>query len=61
MGGNEQRLRENIGASWVLAVLALGVGLMMLLWLSNRRWWARVVGLEPVLVSGSEVVVVVSA
>ena len=35
-------------------------GSSMLLWLSNRRW-GRLAGSEPVLVSGGEVVVVVSA
>ena len=39
-------------------VAVVGVGVMMLLCLSNRRWWARVVGSEPVVVSGSEVMVV---
>ena len=54
---NLSALREIVGSG----VAVVGVGVMMLLCLSNRRWWARVVGSEPVVVSGSEVVVVVSA
>ena len=38
----------------------LGRFMKMLLWLSNRRW-GRLVGAEPVLVSGCALVVVVSA
>ena len=55
------RLRANVGFGCAGRCVGHDDAPMMLLFRANRRWWARVVGSEPVLVSGSELVVVVSA